>query len=251
MRLLCRRSNWRLVHLNKIEKQVFEVRISAEQFESLRTDFRFQHILRFARFVNQLSFCFGVSRSLPPNFEDFRIIRQVWNSYAFTAAILFEALTVFDEMSGSFGNLNSYKIGKSKLEAHPKYLSLKELLKHGRDRVTFHVDKSIYKHELSVTEVDPYEVFVKGCEDGQISHMYFPLADELAFDYLFGYQNNQSQVNLDEKHRQIQETIHELNEIVILFLTSANDLIHEYTLDKGWSVEKAGSILVNEGGDLL
>ena len=224
--------------MNEVNQELFEIRIPRSTFNNLKTAHQFQHIVRFARYVNQLSFCFAASKDLPPNFDDFRVTRQILNSYMFTVAILHEALKAFDNMYGLFGGMKAYTSGTEAIKAHPSYDRIRGILSHGRDRVTFHVDVCVYKHELKVTTPDHFEVFVKGFEDGQITHLYFPLADELAFDYLFGFQDKDNDATVDEKSRLVLDAIDQMNDFVILFLKHANSLLYDYCSEKDWEVIK-------------
>lgn len=165
-----------------IQVKYKKIYTSKENFENLRSDFRFARLLRLARVCNALNFCFQAY----PDYKDENTptgFRQQFNSSFFLAGSLYEGLLVLDNLKAHFGDRDSFHDGFGELLDETEIKDFREnLLKDARDRYIFHYDKDVPTKVLKTLKLDAY--LFATAEGSQMNGIYYNLADEIAANYL-------------------------------------------------------------------
>lgn len=101
-----------------------EIQTSKEEFDKLRSNRQFAKLLNLARVVNTLYFCFNAFLDYSDDSSPAGR-RQYINASLFSAAVLFEGLTVADTLEKHFGHRDSYREGFGKFLAEDETKQLR------------------------------------------------------------------------------------------------------------------------------
>lgn len=211
------------------QENYLEIFMSSEDFDALRSDFRFARMLRLARVCNAILFCFNSYLDYTDNNSP-KGLRQRFNSTFFVAGVLHEGLEVVDNLKIHFGKYDSFQNGFEKLLSEYKVINFRaNELTTSRDKFIFHYDKDVATKSLKILDFSEY--LFATASGSELGDLYFNLADEVAINYLI------DGVNSKENEEQVMSNYFEmLASISTEFIHSADKLIGEVLSEMGWKV---------------
>lgn len=213
------------------ENTIKEIFMSEEEFNKLRSDFRFARILTLARVCNALEFCFTTARDYSED-RTTKGSRQMINSLMFSMGVLYEGFKVVDNLEKHFGDKNSFKKGFGKLLNDKEVKDLREKhLRNARDTFIFHYDNKVFSSTILETLDLPEYVFAT-MQSPKYDGIYFNLADSIPFNYLTKDAQAKDKINvIIYYHGMLGKIIHKYKE-------SANFLIKDVLEEKGWQIRE-------------
>jgi hypothetical protein len=210
----------------------WEVYIPKIGFEKIRSDARLAALLRLARIVNALNFCFRAL--LQSNDEDTpAATRQHINSFLFACGILYEGIKVAKTLGKHFGDRESFKQGLAQLLKDKETKKLQETaLNSMRNKIVFHYDEDAVTSTLSDLDLKSY-IFASGYSP-KTGETYYTLADEIAINFIIGAPGSK-----EEEDRIFRETLTRTVKVVTEFVRSSDALIADVLADMKWRGRKA------------
>ena len=209
----------------------YEISISPEEFDKLRSDKRFLSLLQLARIVNSLNFTFNAYHDHIEN-DSPAGLRQKFNSVFFMSAILLEGIKTANKLKIQFEDREVFQNGFGKfLESEATRNLIENVLKPLRDKFVFHFDDDVAPKVLKTFEIERY-VFATsfGTRAGDV---YFNLADEMGLNYIIGNLGSQE----DEKQK-LGEIFTSLIDTIKIYVESANQLIGDVLHEMNWKMHK-------------
>lgn len=213
------------------ESDYLELYTSKEEFDKLRSDHRLAKVLNLARVVNALYFCYHAltdssSDGTPAG------LRQLINSFLFSAGVLYEGLIVADTLEKYFGERDSYRNGFGKLLNDGETEQLRTtILKRMRDKFVFHYDEDVARKALKTLNIPSY-LFATGLGDKRRG-LYYNLADEVAINFLLG-----DPPSKEEEDRISREALESIAKISVEFIDSADVLISDVLAGMNWKIRE-------------
>ncbi|CAN5460705.1 hypothetical protein BH10ACI3_BH10ACI3_15610 [soil metagenome] len=208
----------------------FSITISKDQFVKLKADPRFVSIMRLARYINQLAFCFA---SITSSQADTAIgqPRQAFNSMMYASGTLFEALQAIQHLEKEFDHFSGWRELKSLLKDQD-VVNLRDLfLNPTRQQLAYHVDKEPI--EKTIQWMDLKEIVFHLGSDGTLENTYYPLADDIAFNFLAG--NHPSDIAQAQHFERYTER---WSDIVVKFVKAASNLLYQYALEQEFEIKE-------------
>jgi|SRR5689334_18043449 len=209
------------------EPERWEVYISKRHFDKMRSDPKFSALLRLARIVNALNFCF---RTLIKSNEDDTpaASRQHINSLLFACGILYEGIKVAKTLGKYFADRESFQKGLAQLLKDKETKKLQETaLNSMRNKIVFHYDEDVVTTTLNNLNLESY-VFVSGYGP-QRGEMYYTLADEIAINFMIGEPGSKQ-----EEDRILRELLTTTAEVVTKFVRTSDVLIADVLAEMKW-----------------
>jgi hypothetical protein len=208
-----------------------EVFMLNEDFDKIRSDFRFARIIRLARVCNAILFCFNSYLDYMDDDSPMGL-RQRFNATFFLAGILYEGLEVIDNLKIHFGECKSFKNGFEKLINESNVIDFrKNELATSRDKFIFHYDKDVATKSLKILDFPEY-LFVTA-SGTELGSSYFNLADEVAINYLI------DNLKSKEDEKQFMRNYYGmLASISTEFIHSADKLFGEVLNEMGWKIRE-------------
>ncbi|HVF56973.1 MAG TPA: hypothetical protein VM934_12540 [Pyrinomonadaceae bacterium] len=210
----------------------WEAYLSKEDFDRIRSDARFGAILRLARVVNSLQFCFNslvvVSDADTPANQ-----RQRLNSFLFASGVLYEGLKVVRNLTKHFGQRQSFRNGLEKLLDEPVTKKLQgNILKDMRNKSVFHYDEDVAPKTLKILNLESY-LFATGVGTHR-GGVYYNLADEVVFNFIIGDESKSK----EEEEQALREAMKDITDLLTKFVDSADQLIGEVVAEMGWLIRE-------------
>ncbi len=214
------------------QENYLEVFMSSDDFDKLRSDFRFARILRLARACNAILFCYN---SYLDHINDDSPVgnRQRINSVLFIAGVLHEGLDIVDNLRSHFGHYNSFQQGLEKMLVEDRVINFRaNELAMSRDKFIFHYDKDVATKSLKNLDFPEY-LFATG-RGGKFGGIYYNLADEVAINYL------SKDIETKEDEKQFMKHYFEmLSSLSSKFIKFADLLISEVLTEMGWQIRES------------
>lgn len=210
----------------------WEVYISTEGFESIRTDPRFAALLLLARVVNGINFCF---QTLIESIKDDTPAgqRQHFNSFLFACGILYEGLKVANTLGKYFGDRKSFQNGFGLLLKDKVTKQLQQtVLNSMRNKVAFHYDEDIVTGTLKNLNLSSYAFATAA--NSKSGAIYFKRADEVAINFIIGEPGSK-----EEEQKVFREILESTSKVMTQFVRCANELITDVLKDMNWLRRKA------------
>jgi hypothetical protein len=205
----------------------WEVYISKEEFEMLRSDASFLALLPLARVVNALRFCF---QTLLEHSSDDKPsgLRQHINSFLFACGVLYEGLKIANTLGKQFGSRKSFRDGFGKLLKSKETKKLNEtVLNPMRNKLVFHFDEDVAPSVLKNLDLERYAfATADGSKSGEI---YYDLADEVAINFIIGEPGSRA-----EEDRVFREILKGVSIVMTEYVNSADSLIVDVLKDLNW-----------------
>jgi hypothetical protein len=212
--------------------QQYKIVINKEGFDKLRHNPEFIQILNLSRVSNSLSFCYqsiiDAGQSETPAKR-----RHLYYASTFANAVLFEGLTCAKKLEDYFFDRKTYTEGLGVLLNDP---ITREIMEKGsrfdkiRNRVTFHFNPTIFEDVLTWAEFDSY-IFGMG-QGPHNGGFFFTLPEDLALNFIVGGKHE------DDEGKEIYNKMQaDIVSVMVRFFNAAQDLISEFLVDKGWTVE--------------
>lgn len=211
--------------------KIFEVSLSTEEFEQVRSDARFLLLLRLTRIVNQLNFCFDVYLSAS-NYNTPAGERQYFNGFLFSCGVLYEGLKLIPILNKEFSSYKYYQDGFAKLWKDKDTHYLKEkVLNKMRNGIVFHIDSKPIEETTQVLKLDSYQ-FAAGSLNMR-GETYFNLADVIALNYIIGNPGNK-----EEEEKIIRNILTKLSKVITNYSESSDKLVGEFVKEMKWQVRE-------------
>jgi len=169
---------------NKSSLGWYEIACDGLELKKCRQDPRFPYLVTLARATNALN----LWSAILPHIQDVSSpagARDIWNSFFFTCAILYEALDLTRKMGKAFVNDAQYQNGIRKFLKDPRAKRVEHpSWKPVRNHAVFHFDPNWFSQQLEKADFGEC-IFVRG-EGKSKKGVYYPLADEVALESLVG-----------------------------------------------------------------
>jgi hypothetical protein len=205
----------------------WEIYISKEDFEKLRSDPSFLTLLPLARVVNALKFCFQtlIEHSAPDTPSGFR---QHINSFLFSCGVLYEGLKIANKLGKRFGEREAFRNGFGKLLKRRETKKLNEtVLNSMRNKLVFHFDEDVAPSVLKTFDLDTY-VFATA-DGSQSGAVYYSLADSVAINFIIGEPGSK-----EEEERIFREILQSISIVITEYVSAADSLIADVLKDMNW-----------------
>lgn len=210
-----------------VHPERWEVYISKEEFERLRTDPRFVSLLPLARIVNGLKFCFQVLIEHGHS-ETPAGTRQHINAFLFACGVLYEGLKIANTLGKQHNERAAFRNGFGKLLKSKDTRQLKDtVLNSVRNKLVFHFDEDVAPSVLENLDLERYAFAT--ADGDQSGAVYYNLADEIAINFIIGEPGSK-----DEEDRIFRETLRIISKVITEFVSSADSLIADALKDLNW-----------------
>ena len=216
----------------EMQSKGWEVYLSKDDFDKIRSDARFGAVLRLARVVNSLQFCFNSlvvvgDEDTPAN------QRQRLNSFLFASGVLYEGLKVVRSLMKHFGQRESFQNGLGELLDETVTKKLQgSILKYMRNKVMFHYDEDVAPKTLRNLNLESY-LFATGVGTKR-GAVYYNLADEVVFNFIMGDEPKSK----EEEEQALREAMIDITDLLTKFVDSADGLIAEVISEMGWLIRE-------------
>jgi hypothetical protein len=210
-----------------VNPERWEVYISKEDFERLRTDPRFVSLLPLARVTNALKFCFQVL--IEQGIGDTpAATRQHINAFLFACGVLYEGLKIANTLGKQHSERTSFRNGFGKLLKSKDTKRLNDtVLNAMRNKLVFHFDEDVAPSVLESLNLEQYAfATADGDKSGAV---YYNLADEIAINFIVGAPGSK-----EEEDRIFRETLETIARVITNFVSSADSLIADVLKDLNW-----------------
>ncbi len=205
----------------------WEVYISKEDFEKIKSDARFAALIPLARVVNALKFCFQTlieyGNDNTPSGQ-----RQHINSFLFACGILYEGLKIANVLGKHFGDRDFFRNGFGQLLKSKETKRLNEtVLNSMRNKLVFHFDEDVAPAVLKNLDLELYAFASSaGSKSGEV---YYNLADEVAINFILGEPGSK-----EEELRIFKEALQSISGVLTEYVNSADLLIAHVLKEMGW-----------------
>ena len=209
----------------------WEIYLSKEEFDKIRSDPRLAILLNLARTVNALTFCF---RSLLQSTNDSTPAgqRHYFNSFLFACGILYEGLKVANTLGKRFGDRDSFRKGFGRLLKDKETKRLQEtVLNSMRNKIVFHFEADAMSTTLNELDLNSYSFAIgQGSTSGEA---YYKLADDIAINFIIG-----SPGTHEDEVQLFRATAKGITQILSGFVAAANDLIADILKEMNWALRE-------------
>ncbi|HEX8397965.1 MAG TPA: hypothetical protein VF644_11100 [Pyrinomonadaceae bacterium] len=225
------------------EIKILEIYLTTDEFEQVRSEPRFLMLIRLARIVNQLNFCFDVLLS-STNYKTPAGERQYLNSFLFSCGVLYEGLKFIRPLGKDFSSYKSYKNGFAKLWKDKDTHYLREnVLNKMRNGIVFHIDSQPIEETIQVLKLDAYQFLASaGYESGEV---YYNLADAISLNYIVG-----KPASNEEEERIFRDILGKIGKVGANYVKSANELIAEFIKEKSWQFREVPRKIIKEPNEI-
>jgi hypothetical protein len=215
-----------------MEKFVYDITCSKNDFEHLRTNEEFLELVSLARVLNALRFFYKTAMDSYALSGPVRA-RSSINSFLYAGSVLYEGFRTVEKLGKDLKSLDSYKSGFGVLLKDQTVRSFRgSVLYKMRNKFVFHFDATVAKEALKEFHLPEYK-FASG-ESKAGGDMYFGLADEAMINYLLEPIGNEPDESLKRRYEKIlQETV----EVMGRFIKCAEKLMGDVLSNMGFSVK--------------
>jgi hypothetical protein len=205
----------------------WEVYISKEDFEQLRSDAHFLALLPLARVVNALKFCFQTMIEHGNN-DSPSGLRQHMNAFLFGCGVLYEGLKIANTLGKHFGDREAFCEGFGKLLKSKETKKLNDtVLNPMRNKLVFHFDEDVAPSVLKNLDLERYAfATADGAKSGEV---YYNLADDIAINFIIGEPGSR-----EEEERILREAFQSISIVITGYVNSADTLIGDVLKDMNW-----------------
>jgi len=160
------------------------VYVSAERWQTLRSDPAFIELVRLARATNQLTLAWPPLLATLDD-QSPKARRERFAAFFYAVALMHEALHMAQSLGKYFRDLPQYKAGFGGIFADQEIGLLRTtIMDRIRNRLVFHFDRDSLAEGLS--HFPQGETLIATAPDFQQGEIYFDLADDALLGYLFG-----------------------------------------------------------------
>jgi len=205
----------------------WEIYISKENFENLKSDVRFAALIPLARVVNALKFCFHTLIDYG-NADTPSSQRQHINSFLFACGVLYEGLKIANTLGKHFGDRDFFRNGFGQLLKSKETKRLNDtVLNPMRNKLVFHFDEDVAPTVLKNFDLELYAfASSSGRRSGDV---YYNLADEVAINFILGEPGSK-----EEELRIFSESLESISIALTEYVNAADLLIAHVLKEMGW-----------------
>ena len=213
-----------------MSKAEWKAVMTRTDFDRVRSDPRLPPLLALSRCLNSLRYS-QTALMRPLEYQTPRARRERFAAFFYAGALLFEGVTIAEQLGKHFRALPAYRDHMKPVLANPSFTKLRStMLKKLRDKTVFHFDEDVAATVLAHLDLKEY-VFSSG-KGRAAGDIYHELGDEVVVHYLIGKTDTEA-----EFLGKLDDFMTEVTRLFTDFTSAAERLIPEVLSEMGWHLK--------------